>query len=158
MELLGIFLLVVLAGFSMIALFGAIALLFPARVEKTQLNLENNLGRSLLLGLVNFVFFVVLIATFSWLSQQTGQFFGGIFLFLSGVILLWLVIFTLLGLTAFAKFFGDRMGEGRNRQTKDATESKNSKPSRGVFLASKTRLSDCGSAKFVLCSAAASRR
>jgi hypothetical protein len=110
MEILGILLLVPLGGITIIALFSALTLLLPAPIEKTRLNLENALGRSLLLGLVNFIFFSVLVTAFFWLSQEIGQFLGGIFIFLSGAIILGLVIFTLFGLTAFANLLGERMG------------------------------------------------
>jgi hypothetical protein len=113
MEILGIVLFVILSGLSLIALFGALGLLFPVPVERTMLNLEKSLGRSFLLGLVNFIFFVLVVMGFSWLSQQVIQFLGAIFLFIAVVILIGLGIFVLMGLSAFAKLFGERISEGR---------------------------------------------
>ena len=95
MEILGMILLVLLGGITIIALFSALSLLIPIPIEKTRYILENMLGRSLLLGLVNFIFLLVLAAAFIWLSQNVLQFIAGIFIFLAGLILLFLVIFTL---------------------------------------------------------------
>jgi hypothetical protein len=113
MEILGIFLLVPLVGITIIALFAALILLIPIPIEATRLKFEESLGRSLLLGLVNFIFFSVLVAAFGWLSQETGQILGGIFAFLAGVIVLGLVIFGLIGLTSVVPILGERMGGGK---------------------------------------------
>ncbi|NOY99845.1 MAG: hypothetical protein GXP40_11720 [Chloroflexi bacterium] len=104
-----VLLLVVLGSIAVIALFAALTLLIPAPVEKTRLNLEAALGRSLLLGLVNFIFFAVLTALFTWIAQETSGLVAGISIFLAGVIVLALSLFTLLGLVALANLLGARM-------------------------------------------------
>jgi len=113
MEILGITLLVLLGGITIIALFTTITLLFPAQVKKTQLTLENGLGRSLLLGVVNFTFFAVLVAALVWLAQESSEVLGGILVFLAVVIMLGFVIFALVGLAALAKVLGHRIGGGK---------------------------------------------
>jgi hypothetical protein len=113
MQILGVLMLVTIGGITIIALLTALALIIPAPIEKTRQNLENTLGRSLLLGVVNFIFFMVLVVAFIWLSQNVLQFIAGIFIFLAVVILLGLVIFTLIGLTAFVTMLGERLGEGK---------------------------------------------
>jgi hypothetical protein len=113
MEILGILLLVPLGGITAIALFASLSLLLPASVEKTRHNLENALGRSLLLGVVNFIFFAVLTAAFIWIGQNGSDLLGAIFFFLAGVILLGSAIFMLFGLTAFGNLLGERMGGGK---------------------------------------------
>jgi len=113
MEILGILLLVPLGGITIVAFFATLTLLLPAPIEKTCFNLENALGRSLLLGLVNFIFFAALVGLFGWLAQSTGTFLSGVFMFLIGVIMLGLAIFALLGLAAFAKILGERVGGGK---------------------------------------------
>lgn len=113
MEILGIFLLVPLVGITTIALFATLILLIPMPIEVTRLKLEDSPGRSLLLGLVNFIFFSLLVAAFVWFSQETGEILGGIFTFLAGVIMLGLAIFGLIGLTSFVPILGERMGGGK---------------------------------------------
>ena len=112
MEILGMLLLIFLGGISIIALLATVNLLIPVFIEKTCLNLESSPGRSLLLGLVNFIFFMALAGLFGWLAQATGPVLNSIFTLLVGLIALGLTLFTLLGLTAFAKLLGERMGGG----------------------------------------------
>jgi len=113
MEILGIILIVPLGGITIIALFVALILLFPAPIEKTRQNIEISLGRSLLLGLVNFIFFALVAALLISVAENGGDLLGALFYLLAGIILLGLIIFTLLGLTAFANIFGERMGGGK---------------------------------------------
>jgi len=113
MEILGILLLVPLSGITIIALFAALTLLFPAPIEKTRLTLENGLGRSFLLGLVNFIFFAALAGLFGWLAQPTGSLLSGVLMLLVGLIVFGLAIFAIFGLTAFANVLGERMGSGK---------------------------------------------
>ncbi|MCF6278268.1 MAG: hypothetical protein L3J16_05895 [Anaerolineales bacterium] len=110
MEILGIALLVPLGGITIIALFAALTLLLPAPIEKTRNTLEIALGRSLLLGVVNFTFFIILALGFFWISQNSGEILGGIFIFLAALILLGLAIFGIIGLTASANLLGERIG------------------------------------------------
>jgi hypothetical protein len=110
MEIFGIALLVLLGGISIIALFATLTLLIPDPIEKTRASLEKSLGRSLLLGLVNFIFFAVIIFALIWLAEGSGEVLGGVLSVLAGVILLGLVIFALLGLASTAKLLGERIG------------------------------------------------
>ena len=114
MEILGILLLVPLGAATIIALFAALLLLIPTPIEKTRSILENSLGRSLLLGVVNFIFFALLAMGFGWLAQNTGDLLSGIFIFLAAIILFGFAIFSILGLTAFANLFGERIGGGES--------------------------------------------
>lgn len=113
MEILAIILLVPLGGITIIALLGAVNLLLPNPVAKTYANLEETPGRSLLLGLVNFIFFGLLVVVFVWLAEQSGGFGRGVFTLIVGVILLGVSIFALLGLSAFAKLLGERIGNAK---------------------------------------------
>lgn len=113
MEILRITLLIPLVGATIIALFAALNLLLPAEIEKTRKNLENSLGRSLLLGVVNFIFFAVLALATFWLSEQTSGLLAGIFIFLAGIIATGMTIFSLLGLTTFANILGERIGNAK---------------------------------------------
>jgi len=113
MEILGILLLVPLGGATIIALFGALSLLIPMPIEKIRSNLENVLGRSLLLGVVNFIFFALLAMGLGWLAQNSGDVLGGILIFLAVVIVFGFVIFATLGLASFANLLGDLIGGGK---------------------------------------------
>lgn len=119
MEILGIALLVPLGGITIIALFGAVNLLLPVTVEKISSNLENSLGRSLLIGVVNFIFFGVLALALFWLSEQSGKGLRGLFIFLAGIILVGIAIVALFGLSAFAKLIGERIGGRKTPFTSD---------------------------------------
>jgi hypothetical protein len=104
--------LIVGGGISLIALFTVLKLLLPAPVDRARLNLEINIGRSLLLGVVNFLFFGALSMVFFWLAQLVGGVIAAIFIFLGGLIGVALILLTLLGLVALADLLGHRMGSG----------------------------------------------
>ncbi|MCP4142275.1 MAG: hypothetical protein GY755_18725 [Chloroflexi bacterium] len=112
MEILAIIFLVPLGGITIVALFAALNLLLPEAIAKTRVNLEKTLGRSLLLGVVNFIFFAILALVFVWLAEQSGN-LGGIFFFLAGIIIVGVTSFVLLGLSAFAALLGERIGSGK---------------------------------------------
>ncbi len=113
MDFLEILILIPLIGITLIALFAALSLLLPAPVEKTRNHFENAPGRSLLLGIVNFIFFAVLTALFVWLGEQTGGLLNGIFILLGGIVIGGFAIFALFGLTALSIILGKRMGGGK---------------------------------------------
>ena len=112
MEIFGIILLVPLGGVTIAALFAALILLVPTPVEKTRDHLEKMSGRSLLLGVINFIFFGLISALFLWLAEQSGGLLSGVLVFLAAVILIGVLIFILFGLSAFANLLGERMGGG----------------------------------------------
>ena len=113
MEILGILLLVTFSGISIIALLATLNLLLPTAIEKTRQNLEHALGRALLLGAINFIFGLALVGLFGWLAELTEEIsslLSGVFILLLGLIVLGVAIFALLGLAAFAKLLGERIG------------------------------------------------
>lgn len=111
MEMLAIALLVLLGGITVVALFAAVTLMIPAPVEETRQNLESTPGRSLLLGLVNFIFFSIIATLLGWLAQQAGGWLGGVFIFLAGLILLGLSVLSIIGLVALANLFSEHTGK-----------------------------------------------
>ena len=113
MNFLETLILIPLIGITVIALFASLSLLFPAPIEKTRNHFENAPERSLLLGIVNFVFFAVVTALFVWLTEETGGLLNGIFILLGGVVIGSFAIFTLFGLTALSSILGERMGSGK---------------------------------------------
>jgi hypothetical protein len=119
MQQVAILLLVLLGGITLLALFIALTLLFPAPIRRTRRNLETGLGRSLLLGLVNFAFFAVLALVFASIAEDTSGLVAGIFIFLTAIILFALMVLALLGLVAFTNLLGERLGGGGTPFTKN---------------------------------------
>ena len=110
-QLIDLILLVAAGIITVVALLAAINLLLPKPVEKVQKNLEESLGRSTLLGLVNFLFFGGLFILFVWLAERLGNVVAGIFIFLAGVIGVGIIVLAVFGLVAFANLLGNRIGE-----------------------------------------------
>jgi hypothetical protein len=109
-QLINLILLVASGIVTVVALLGAINLILPASVQNVQLNLENSLGRSTLLGLVNFLFFGALMALAAWLANKLGNVIAGVFVFLAGLIGLGIIVLAVFGLVAFANLLGSRIG------------------------------------------------
>src|SRR5258708_40036026 len=82
----GLVLLILFGGGGLISILAVINLLFPLPVEATREALEVSLGRSLLIGLVNFVFVGLLDLLLLWLGQMAGRVAGGILVILGGAI------------------------------------------------------------------------
>lgn len=114
MEILAVILLVPLGAVTIVALLAAVNALFPEAIETARKNLDNTPGRSLLLGLVNFIFFGLLGLVFFWLAEQVGgSFIRGIFVLFAGIILVGVAIVALLGLSTAAKLLGERIGNAK---------------------------------------------
>jgi hypothetical protein len=112
----GLLLLILFSGAGLISTFAIINLLLPIPVERTRASLENLLGRSLLLGLVNFLFAVVIAALLIW-PTRVGGIVAGIFAFLAGSVVLAVIVLTLLGLVAATSLLGSRTGETKSPVT-----------------------------------------
>lgn len=95
---------------SLLALFAALALLLPAPIKAVRAVLERSSGRSLLLGLVNFLFFGLLATLGVWLAERVGGLPAAVFVLVSAVIALAVAVLTLLGLLALADLLGSRIG------------------------------------------------
>jgi hypothetical protein len=113
-QLFNLILLVAAGIVTVVALLAAINLLLPRPVQKVQQNLERSLGRSTLLGLVNFLFFGAIFTLAIWLSEQSGNFVAGIFVFLAGLIGIGIIVMAVFGLVAFANLLGERIGDKSN--------------------------------------------
>ena len=111
MEILGLIALVAFCGITLLASLEATMLLFPEPVERARQNLENSLGRSLLLGLVNFIFIATIFILLAWLGEQLGKVLGGILTALALILLVGLILLALLGLSALSRLVGQRMGD-----------------------------------------------
>ena len=115
-NILGLLVILLFGGAGLISIFAIINLLLPAPVEQTRAALENSLGRSLLLGLINSVFAVALSALLT-LPTHSGGVVAGIFAFLIGLVALAVIVFTLLGLVAATSLLGSRIGEAKSPVT-----------------------------------------
>ena len=111
MEILGLIVLVTFCGITLLASLEATLQLFPDAVEQARQHLENSLSRSLLLGLVNFIFLAVVVMLFVWLGEQLGNVLGGVFGVLVLLILVALTLLLILGLCALSNLVGGRVGE-----------------------------------------------
>lgn len=117
MEMLGLVLLIVFGGATLIALLNVIGLILPLAVERARLRLEAGLGKSFLLGLVNLLFFGVIALILIWLAGLIRDSWSGLFAFVAVMlafiallIVLLLAILTLNGLSALAVLLGGRIG------------------------------------------------
>ena len=102
---------ILLGGSSILAFFAALVLLVPEPVMKTRKVLEERGGRSLLLGLVNFVFFGLLVVLCAWLAEQTSGVLAAVFMLIGGAVALAVSVLIILGLVALAELLGKRIGQ-----------------------------------------------
>ena len=109
-QLINLILLVASGIATVVALLAAINLLLPKPVQQVQHNLEVSLGRSTLLGLINFLFFGAIFTLAIWFSERSGTIVAGIFVFLAGLVLLGIIVLAVFGLVAFANLLGNRIG------------------------------------------------
>ncbi|GAB4505174.1 MAG: hypothetical protein Fur0043_21690 [Anaerolineales bacterium] len=109
-NLFNLLLLVLFGIVSVLAFFAALTLLLPAPIEKTRQMLEANGGRALLLGLVNFIFFGMIVLLCLWLAEKVGGVVAGIFILIGGLVTLALAALAIIGLVALAQLLGTRMG------------------------------------------------
>ena len=114
MEILGLILLVAFCGITLLASLEATLRLFPIPVERARQHLDNSLSRSLLLGMVNFIFLAVIVMLFVWLGEQLGNVLGGVFGVLALLILVGLTLLLILGLCALSNLVGGRMGDAKS--------------------------------------------
>lgn len=110
-KILVLLLLVLFGGAGLICIFAIINLMLPALVDRTRRALELSPGRSLLLGLVNFVL-VALVAGLLTLPTHQGGVLAGICVFLIGLLALALQASLLLGLVAATALLGSKTGAG----------------------------------------------
>ncbi len=110
----GLVLFILFSGAGLIALLAVVNLLFPLPVQRTREALETSFGRTFLLGLVNGLFILALSALLIRLAEGAGRVIGAILGLLLLCLLLGLIIFTVVGLSALTRVVGERMGAGRN--------------------------------------------
>jgi len=109
-NIVGLLLVILFGGAGLISTFAIISLLMPAQLERAHFVLETGMGRSLLLGLVNFLFAGVVSVVLA-LPARAGGIVAGIFIFLIALIALAVAAMTLFGLAAVTSLLGGRLGE-----------------------------------------------
>jgi hypothetical protein len=118
MEILGLVLLVLLSGVTLIALLAAVNLILPGPVGKARQQMEAPLGRPFLLGLINLLFFGAVAVVFVWLAglirdqwQGAAAILAVVLSLLALILLLGIAVLTLNGLVALASLLGTRIGK-----------------------------------------------
>lgn len=108
-DVLRIFLIIVLLTIGLVAYFLAAGALFPQRVARTKAGIQSMPGRSLGIGLVNFVFFTVLAIVLFSLAENTGAFIRGVLTIPAILITALLAIMLSFGLAGMATLLGERI-------------------------------------------------
>lgn len=112
---LGMLVLAVLGVICLAALFLVVGVLFPIAVERTRRSAETALGRSFLLGLVNFIFVVGSGLGLGALARSLGLAFLGVIVVLLGIALVLALTF---GLAGMVEVVGERLTPDRGRVRK----------------------------------------
>ncbi len=94
------------------ALFLVLGVLFPTAVERTRRSAETALGRSFLIGLVNFIFVVAIGLGLGALGRSLGTGVFGVIVILLAIALILVLTF---GLAGMAEVVGDRLTPDRGR-------------------------------------------
>ena len=111
MNLLGIAMILLADGATLIALLACVALLVPAAEQRAREILNTSLWRAFLLGLVNFLFFGALMFVFARIGQGGRGIVAAILFLIALLDGLGMTLLFLLGLSALTGLVGERMGE-----------------------------------------------
>lgn len=105
METIGLLLLIILSGFTLIALFLLLDVFFPKRINLAKQTSEEFRSRSFFLGLVNIIFVAALFSVFFVLGENLHEafFFPGL------LILAALAAGLIFGLSVVAQYVGERI-------------------------------------------------
>ncbi len=115
-NILPLIFLVLFGGAGLISIFVVTSVLLPAFLERARAVLEVSPGRSLLLGLINFLCVGVLDVLLIWLAQLAKSIMvvSGILVIIAGLITSVLALLAFLGLASLANFLGHHIGEPKN--------------------------------------------
>lgn len=108
-NIVGLLLVILFGGAGLISIFVIVNLILPTPIERARTALESGMGRSLLLGLVNFLFAGVVGVVLA-LPARVGGIVAGVFVFLIGLVALAVAAFALFGLVALTSLLGSRIG------------------------------------------------
>ncbi len=115
-NIFGLLFVIIFGGAGLISIFIVVNILFPIAIERTLTALGTSLGRSFLVGLVNFLWVGALDAVLIWLAQLVSsvKVLSGILIIIGGLITLILTLLTFLGLASLAGSIGQRIDESSN--------------------------------------------
>jgi hypothetical protein len=107
---------VLFGGAGLISIFVVTSVLLPAFLERARTALEVSPGRSLLLGLINFLCIGVLDALLIWVAQliKSIMIVSGILIVIGGLVTSILTLLAFLGLASLANLLGHHIGEPKN--------------------------------------------
>ncbi len=108
-ELLTVTLVILVLTFNLIPFFIVLVTLFPARAAKTQDVANRMPGRSFVIGLVNFLFLLLVALALFSLSEQVGDLLRAILLFPALFLTILLAIALSFGLGSMAQLIGERL-------------------------------------------------
>lgn len=110
-NLFDLLIIIILGGASILAFFAVTVLLLPEPINKVQKTLEAMTAKSIVIGLVNFVFASTLVLLFIWLGEKIGGVIAAVLAIIGVLIAVVLAALTLVGLIAFAQLLGIRSGK-----------------------------------------------
>ena len=115
-NIFGLLFIIVFGGAGLISIFVVTSVLLPALLERTRTALETSPGRSLLVGVINFLCVGVLDALLIWLAQLAGsiKIVSGILVIIGGLMTSVLALLAFLGLASLADLLGHHIGEPKN--------------------------------------------
>ena len=108
-ELLTVTLVILVLTLNLIPFFIVLTALFPARTTKTQETASQMPGRAFIIGMVNFIFFLVLALALFSLSERVDGLLKVILLFPALVVTILLAIALSFGLGSMAQLIGERL-------------------------------------------------
>lgn len=108
-ELLTVTLVILVLTLNLIPFFMVLTALFPARTAKTQATANQMPGRALVIGMVNFIFFLVLALALFSLSERVEGLLKVILLFPALAFTVLLAIALSFGLGSMAALVGERL-------------------------------------------------
>jgi hypothetical protein len=108
-ELLTVSLAIVIMTFNLIPLFIVLSALFPARTAKTLEIANRTPGRAFVIGMVNFIFFLVIAMTLFTLAEKVDGLFKAILILPAIVMAVILSIALGLGLVSISNLIGERL-------------------------------------------------
>ena len=107
-DIVRLLLAVILLTMGLAAYFLVLNALFPQRIAKTKSMVQAMPARSFAIGVVNFVFFVVIALVFFSVAENAGPFSKGILTIPAVVILAFLGIVLSMGLAGMSNLIGER--------------------------------------------------
>jgi hypothetical protein len=115
-DIVRLLLVVILLIIGLVAYFLVVNALFPQRIAKTKSMIHSMPARSFGIGVVNFVFFVVIAAVLFSAAENAGPFLKGILTIPAIVILAALAIVLSIGLAGMSNFVGERIFPAQSPQ------------------------------------------